>query len=106
MSNKLRRYEILIPTRFNDGRKIPLRFVGAALNEIVARFDAVSHERRAVEGRWRDKDTLYHDNLSRIFVDVPDEPESRQWMSDFKARWKDKFEQLELWMVSYAIDRD
>lgn len=37
-------------------------------------------------------------------VDVPDSDENRGWMKQFKARWKAKLEQLELWMVSYRID--
>jgi hypothetical protein len=49
---------------------------------------------------------LYRDNLVRIVVDVPDEPDNRRWMRAFKERWKSRLEQLELWMVSYVIDLD
>jgi hypothetical protein len=37
-------------------------------------------------------------------VDVPDSPRNRQWMKQFKDRWKVRLEQLELWMVSYRIE--
>jgi hypothetical protein len=30
--------------------------------------------------------------------------DTRDWMKDFKARWKAKLDQLELWVVSYRID--
>ena len=46
----------------------------------------------------------YRDNLVRIVVDVPDTDENRRWIKDFKARWKAKLDQLELWVVSYRID--
>ena len=29
---------------------------------------------------------------------------NRQWMKSFKARWKDRIEQLDLWLISYRID--
>jgi len=40
----------------------------------------------------------------RLFVDVPDMPKNRAWMKEFKARWKKKLKQLEIWMVSYRIE--
>jgi hypothetical protein len=47
---------------------------------------------------------LYRDNLVRIVADVPDSAENRAWLRAFKARWKTRLEQLELWVVSYPID--
>lgn len=29
---------------------------------------------------------------------------NRQWMREFKARWKSRLEQIELWLVSYRIE--
>jgi hypothetical protein len=39
-------------------------------------------------------------------VDVPDSDENRGWVREFKARWKARLEQLDLWVVSYLIDLD
>jgi len=47
---------------------------------------------------------VYRDNLVRLAVDVSDTAQSREWMKEFKARWKTRLQQLELWMVSYLID--
>jgi hypothetical protein len=46
---------------------------------------------------------MYRDDLVRVVVDVPDLPKNRKWMKGFKQRWKDRLEQLELWMVSDSI---
>jgi hypothetical protein len=59
-----------------------------------------------VEGHWRHGSVLYRDNLVKLVVDVPDLAENRQWMKDYKDRWKTRLEQLELWLVSYPIDVD
>jgi len=47
---------------------------------------------------------VYRDNLARIVVDMPDKKDHRTWMKAFKKRWKEKLQQLEIWMISYRID--
>jgi hypothetical protein len=42
----------------------------------------------------------------KLVVDVPDSTTNRNWMKAFKARWKIRLEQLEIWMVSYRIEVD
>lgn len=100
----MRRFEILFPRQFNDGREIPRRLAGLALDEIVDKFGAASFEPIGVEGFWRHQGIVYNGSLSKIVIDVEDTSENRQWMRDYKARWKDKLEQLELWLVSFEID--
>ena len=72
--------------------------------EIVDHFGAASYETQKLEGHWRLGGVLYRDNLVRLVVDTPDSAKSRQWMKQFKGRWKTRLEQLELWMVSYHIE--
>ena len=67
-------------------------------------FGAVSYETQIIEGHCQQAGVVYRDNLARIVVDVPDKKEHRAWMKAFKSRWKEKLEQLELWMVSYRIE--
>lgn len=104
MSNKWRRFEILLPLQFNDGREVPGEWLAEAVLEIVDHFGAASYETQKVEGHWRHGGILYRDNLVRIVIDVSDSAKNRQWMRQFKARWKTKLEQLELWLISYRID--
>jgi hypothetical protein len=104
MSSRWRRFEVLLPLRFNDGRDVPGEWIAEAVLEIVEHFGAASYETQKVEGHWRHSGILYRDDLVRIVVDVPDSVRNRQWMRQFKDRWKVRLEQLELWMVSYRID--
>ena len=106
MSNRLRRFEVLLPLQFNDGRAVPDDWLAEAVLEIVEHFGAASYEPQKVEGHWRHQGVLYRDNLVKIIVDAPDEEANREWMREYKARWKEKLEQLELWLVSYTIDVD
>jgi hypothetical protein len=104
MSNRWRRFEVLLPVRFNDGRDVPPEWLAEAVLEIVDRFGAASYETQKVEGHWRYGGVLYRDDIVRVVVDVPDSAKNREWMKDFKNRWRARLEQLELWMVSYRIE--
>ena len=104
MSNKWRRFEVLLPLQFNDGRDVPAEWLAEAVLEIVDHFGAASYETQKVEGHWRYGGVLYRDDLVRAMVDVPDSANNRQWMKRFKDRWKTRLDQLELWMVSYRIE--
>ena len=104
MSSRWRRYEVLLPVQFNDDRAVPSEWLAEAVLEVVDHFGAASYETQKVEGHWRHGGVLYRDDLVRIVIDVPDLAKNRQWMKQFKKRWKDRLEQLELWVISYRIE--
>ena len=83
MSNS-RRYEILLPLKFNDAQPVPWTLIGDALVELRQRFGAVSWETQIIHGIWQHQEAEFRDELVRVFVDVPDRPETRQFFSDFK----------------------
>lgn len=104
MSSKWRRFEVLLPLSFNDGRDLPGEWLAEAVLEVVDHFGAASYETQKVEGHWRHAGVLYRDVLVRLVIDVPDTEENWHWMRQFKSRWKLRLEQIDLWMVSYVID--
>ena len=104
MSSKLRRFEVLLPVRFNDGRDVPEELLGEAVNEIANQFGAVTFHKQGIEGYWQHGGALYRDDLACIVIDVPDTARNRKWMQSFKTKWKKRLEQVELWMVSYLIE--
>src|SRR5262249_24718022 len=104
MSSKWRRFEVLLPVRFNDGREVPPEWLAEAVLEIVEQFGAASYETQKVEGHWRHGGVIYRDELVRVVVDVPNTKKNRTWMRKFKERWKTRLEQIDLWVVSYLID--
>jgi hypothetical protein len=99
MSTKWRRFEVMLPRQFNDGRDVPADWIAAAVLEIGDHFGAVSYETQVVEGRWQQAGVVYRDNLARLVVDMPDRNEKRAWMKAFKKRSKEKLEQLEIWII-------
>jgi hypothetical protein len=104
MSILRRRFEILIPLRFNNGEAVPDALIGETLRELRIQFGAVSSETQIIRGQWEHKGELFQDEHTRLFVDVPDDQESREFFREFKERLKLRFDQLDLWITSHPID--
>jgi hypothetical protein len=101
-----RRFEILLPTQRNDGREVGADLLEQAVKEVVDRFGAASEEPDAIKGHWEHRGRVQQDSLSKIVVDVEDTDDNRKWMLAYKARWKERLDQLDVWLVSFPIEVD
>ena len=104
MSRTLRRFEVLLPLRFNDGEPVPETVVAETLMELEQRFGAVSCETSTTRGYWRHEGDSYRDDLVRVYVDVDDDPSHRAFFLEFKEALKARFGQIDLWMTTYLIE--
>jgi len=100
----MRRYEILLPLRFNDGSSVPDELVGDVLFGLRERFGAVSFETQTIRGLWQHEGQIYRDDLVRVFADVADTPLNRAWFLEFKERLKREFQQLDIWIITHPIE--
>ena len=85
MSRMVRRFEVLLPLRFNDGTPVPDEAVAETLVELEQRFGAVSCETQTIRGRWRYEGQSYRDDLIRVFVDTTDEPQAGSTSSSARS---------------------
>src|SRR3954465_6108406 len=53
MSRALRRFEMLLPLRLNDGRPVPPELIAQTLIELRHQFGAVSAETQTIQGSWQ-----------------------------------------------------
>jgi hypothetical protein len=104
MSKPYRRFEILLPLLFNDGQPVPETLIADTLVELEQRFGSISSETQTIRGRWHHEGVAYRDDLVRVFVDVPDEPDARQFFAEYKERLKARFQQLDIWMTTYPVE--
>lgn len=104
MQKPFRRFELLLPTRFNSGDTVPAELFADTPLELEDRFGAVSSETQLIEGRWRYLGEVYRDELVRVFCDVPDSAENRQFFVEFKERLKARFQQFDIWMTTYPVE--
>ena len=104
MSRMVRRFEVLLPLRFNDGSPVPDAAVADTLIELEEQFGAVSCETQTIRRRWRADGQSYRDDLIRVFVDVADTAENREYFVAAKERFKTRFQQLDIWLTTYLIE--
>jgi hypothetical protein len=104
MSASFRRFEVLLPRQFNDGQQVPADLFAQTLLELRQQFGAVSSETQIIRGLWQRDELIFRDDLVRVFVDVQDMAENRQFFLELKDRLKIRFQQIDIWMTSYPID--
>lgn len=98
-----RRYEIILPKRYNDGSEVePEKFLRTN-RELADRFGAVSFLPESLRGLWLHQGDEYQDENVRLFVDVEDTPASERFFSEYKGTLMRRFQQLDLWIVSFEI---
>jgi hypothetical protein len=94
----------MLPLRFNDGNPVPDELIADTHLELEQRFGAVSCETQTIQGRWSHQGQSYRDDLVRVFVDVEDTAENRQFFLDFKERLKVRFGQLDIWITTHPLE--
>lgn len=101
---KLKRYEILLPLVYNDGKPIEKEKFFQTDQELVEKFGATTTDTTIAIGSWIYKGVLYKDKLIRIRVDVENIEEVRKFLEDFKETLKKRFKQLDVWITAYDIE--
>jgi hypothetical protein len=99
-----RRYETLLPLKYNDGRTIDEDLFEQTREELVARFGGLCVQPSVVRGIWIHEGTRYEDELLRYVIDVDDTAENEQFFVGFKATLLERFEQIEIYVASYLVD--
>ena|SRR6266404_131813 len=98
-----RRYEITLPTRYNDGSPVEPEKYLFTRREIASRFGALTLLPQPVYGEWAHGQVRYEEANIRIVVDVEDTPENDQFFLQLKQTLRERFRQVEIWIVSYEI---
>ena|SRR6266568_9676939 len=98
-----RRYEIYLPTRYNNGSLVGADEFMETRRELVAKFGACSFFPEAFQGTWISQGQTFEDENVRICLDVEDTPETAAFFEQLKPRLRKRFQQLEIWIVSFEI---
>ena len=100
-----RRYEIHLPLKFNDGQLVPAEVLYQTREDLLARFDGLNLLPHPQLGIWKHEGQRYEDESVRLTVDVEDSEENQFFFINFKAMLLERFQQLEVYIISYPIDR-
>jgi hypothetical protein len=94
-----------LPLKFNDGQPVPVEALNQTREELLARFDGMTVHPRSLLGIWLHEGQRYEDELIRFPIDIEDTEENQFFFINFKAILLERFQQLEIYIVSYPIDR-
>jgi hypothetical protein len=100
-----RRYEILLPLKHNDGQPVSAELIKLTKTDILERFDGVTMGPQAVVGLWKQQGQLFEDEQIKLVVDVDDIEENQFFFSNLKTILLERFQQLEIYMISFPIER-
>ena len=100
---KWKRYEILLPLRYNDGRPIEAIKFRYTTRELLETFSATTLDLITAIGSWKYQGTVYEDLLVRFIVDVPSSTPADDFFRDYKETLKARFEQIDIWISSHEI---
>ena len=81
-----------------------VRDAADTLLELEQRFGAVSSETQTIHGFWQHQGQSFRDDLTRVFVDIADTPESIDFFRELKERLKARFQQMDIWVSTYPVD--
>ena len=56
-----------------------------------------------IQGEWTHQEARYEDVNLRMVVDVEDTPENTEFFGRLKQTLKERFQQIDIWIVSYEI---
>ena len=98
-----RRFEILLPLTHNDGRAVDDEKHQQTREELIVRFGATSLSSGITHGVWTHEGTRYEDMSRLLIVDVDDRKKNERFFERWKLQLRARFEQIEIYIISFAI---
>lgn len=99
-----KRYEILLPLRYNTGEQIESEKFQITHNELMEKFGAISKDSIDVSGHWYYQGTVYIDKLHRWRLDVRNTRRNRKFIKEFKNILTKRFKQEQIWITATKIE--
>ncbi len=88
----------------NDGRPVDQEMFLRVQVDLVERFGALSFVPQVVRGIWTHEGRRYEDESLRFFLDVDDTPENRAFFAEYKLTLQERFEQIVIYVRSFAVE--
>jgi len=101
---RLRRYEILLPLFYNDGKRIEREKFLVTHKELVEKFGATTTDTTKIVGKWIYQNQPYEDKLIRIVIDTEPSDDIDEYFRQYKELLKERFRQVDIWITRYEIE--
>lgn len=88
---------------YNDGRLIEPEKFDQTAEELCGRFGGITQDTVRITGTWKYGGTRYRDELFRIRIDTND-PTANGFLQAQKKIWKERFQQIDIWITAHEIE--
>ena len=100
----IKRYEILLPLKYNDGTFVEKAKFYETIKELIAVFPGITLRPEPMIGAWVHRGQTYVDTSILIQIEVEDTKENRNFFVKYKETLKERFKQIEIWITGLPID--
>ena len=101
----MRRYEIYLPLKYNDGKEIEPVKIQRIKQELVERFGAitVSSLSSPYQGTWKYGGVAYVDDIIKVEIVASGDKVTKKFLKDFKERLKKSLRQVDILITTHGI---
>lgn len=101
----MRKYEIYLPLKYNDGKDIEPEKIKQIKQELVAKFGAitVSSLSSPYQGTWKYGGVEYIDDIIKVEIVTSNDRLTKGFLKDFKERLKESLQQIDILITTHGI---
>jgi hypothetical protein len=88
---------------YNDGTLIEAAKFDETAEELAEHFGGVTQDTVRITGTWKYGGTRFRDDLLRMRIDTTDATATAFFQAQ-KAIWKERFQQLDIWITAHEIE--
>ena len=101
----MRRYEIYLPLKYNDGKEIEPEKIQRIKQELVEMFGAITVSSRSspYQGTWKYGGVEYVDDIIKVEVVTSSNRMMKKVLKDFKERLKKSLRQIDILITTHGI---
>jgi uncharacterized protein YnzC (UPF0291/DUF896 family) len=101
----MRKYEIYLPLKYNDGKEIEPEKIKQIKQELVEMFGAitVSSLSSPYQGTWKYGGVEYLDDIIKVEIVTSDDKLTKRFLKGFKERLKESLQQIDILITTHGI---
>src|SRR5256714_2795640 len=101
----MRKYEIYLPLKYNNGEAIEAEKIVAIWDELAEAYGAitVSPLSAPYQGRWKYGGVEYIDEIIKVEVVAANDRAAKKFLKEFKERLKESLQQIDILITTHGI---
>ncbi len=101
---KLKRFEILLPLSYNDGRPIERVKFTLTNRGFLEKFGGLTTDSVEIQGAWKYGTAVLHDRLVRLTIDSDRPRQALLFLRRYKDVLKTRFDQIDIWITAHDVE--